>query len=341
PLLLETEAWSRRIQESILGRRLRAGLKHVRRHASADELSAELKSLSEDEADRQYAGYGLVRVIIWAIPILGFLGTVMGITLAIANLSSVSGSLEKSIPQVVGGLSVAFDTTALALGMSMVLMFAQFVVEQAETKTLELVDDRAELELGERFHLQGTQGDPQMLAVRRMIDAVLATTQKITEEQANLWKSTIDDAHQQWNQFAKVQQTQVEESLTNAMGTSLQKHADSLADTELKIARDYQEHSRQLKNALDRTAETFAAGQREHSRQGEVLLQVVQATGEVTKLEDALNRNLAALSGSANFEETLLTLSAVLNVMTARMGVTEEQMKQVQLNRKESESEAA
>ena len=63
-----------------------------------------------------------------AIPVLGFLGTVIGITLAIGKLSPQA--LEDSLPEVMTSLSVAFYTTTQALGLSIVLMFAQFLITQ-------------------------------------------------------------------------------------------------------------------------------------------------------------------------------------------------------------------
>ncbi|MEI2659369.1 MAG: MotA/TolQ/ExbB proton channel family protein [Bifidobacterium adolescentis] len=56
----------------------------------------------------------LIRTITWAVPILGFLGTVIGITMAIANITP--DQLESSLGEVTAGLAVAFDTTASVTG---------------------------------------------------------------------------------------------------------------------------------------------------------------------------------------------------------------------------------
>jgi len=45
----------------------------------------------------------------------------------------------------------------------------------------------------------------------------------------------------------------------------------------------------------------------------------VQASGEVVRLEDALNRNLAALAGSRHFEQTVLNLAAAVQLLNARL----------------------
>jgi hypothetical protein len=65
-----------------LPRRLREALDYVVRTGSADDLENHLKYLSDLDAARASQGYGLVRFVIWAIPIMGFLGTVIGTVVA-------------------------------------------------------------------------------------------------------------------------------------------------------------------------------------------------------------------------------------------------------------------
>ena len=79
-LLEHTESWSPRVQSSYLGARLVSLLEKVQSSGSVTTLGDEMKYASERDADRQYEGASLVRIIIWATPMLGFLGTVMGIT---------------------------------------------------------------------------------------------------------------------------------------------------------------------------------------------------------------------------------------------------------------------
>ena len=63
---------------------------------------------------------------------------------------SISGitpeKLENSLSEVTDGLALAFDATALALGLTMLTMFLSFMVERAEQAILDTVDrytDRA------------------------------------------------------------------------------------------------------------------------------------------------------------------------------------------------------
>ncbi|MEZ6065507.1 MAG: MotA/TolQ/ExbB proton channel family protein [Planctomycetaceae bacterium] len=84
--------------------------------------------------DRTHDSYSLLQTITWAVPIVGFLGTVMGITLAIANVTPEQ--LDTSLPEVTGGLAVAFDTTAVALSESILLVFGYFYVKRSELRLL-------------------------------------------------------------------------------------------------------------------------------------------------------------------------------------------------------------
>ena len=58
--------------------------------------------------------------------------------MAIANVTPEQ--LDSSLPEVTAGLAVAFDTTAQALTMSMLLVFATFLVERGEQSILNDVE---------------------------------------------------------------------------------------------------------------------------------------------------------------------------------------------------------
>ena len=71
------------------------------------------------------------RYLLWAIPILGFIGTVLGISLAAQGMGSMltSASQEYSevLTEALEPLGIAFDTTLIALSLSLVLALAQSV----------------------------------------------------------------------------------------------------------------------------------------------------------------------------------------------------------------------
>ena len=87
------------------------------------------RTLAETEVEHLENSYSLPRFFVWALPIVGFVGTVWGIGLSISFFSdtmgasqsgtSVSALLQQNIPLVTKGLSTAFDTTLLALVLSL------------------------------------------------------------------------------------------------------------------------------------------------------------------------------------------------------------------------------
>lgn len=304
-------------RRSLLVKRLCEALEAVVRRGTADRLDQDLQYLAEADAARAQSGYALVRIIVWAIPILGFLGTVIGITLAIASLSPQA--LEESLPAVTGGLGTAFDTTALALALSMVLMFVQFLVERMETRLLARVDALASARLASLIE-PVDRGDAQTAAVRRMAEAVVKATERLVQRQAELWQASLDAAHERWTRMAEAAGAQLESALAAALRGSLEAHARTLAEQSQAAA----EHERQAVLRLEETVaaqtQALAAQQAELVRQGEVLLRVVEATGQVQRLEDALNSNLAALAATQQLSETLVSLAAAVQLLNARLG---------------------
>jgi len=317
-LLARLEEIPEHLSHSYLVGRLRDALDSVRRKGTADGLDEHLRYAADLDAVRMHAGYSLVRVIIWAIPILGFLGTVIGITLAIAKLGPQD--LENSLPEVVTGLKVAFDTTALALGLSIVLMFTLFIVERLENQLLSAVDERTTGELVGRFQEIGTGSDPVVASVQRTSEAVLEATEQLVQRQAKLWETSLEEAQQRWMATSDQAGNQLQEALAGAVRTGLLDHAAALRETETTLAAEHRGQLGQLQQALVANTESLGKQQTELAAQGDVLLKAVRASDHIRRLETSLNDNLAALAGERNFQETVMSLSAAIQLLNARLG---------------------
>lgn len=81
--------------------------------------------------------YSTLRYLTWLIPSLGFIGTVLGIMLAL-NYAGVPGNAESEsfLYEVTSRLGVAFTTTLLALIMSAVLVLIQSIIQSKEERAL-------------------------------------------------------------------------------------------------------------------------------------------------------------------------------------------------------------
>lgn len=306
-----------RCQGDYLVHRLREAIEHVRRRGSADELEEELRYLADLDAERAAAGFALVRIIIWAIPILGFLGTVIGITLAIANLAPQA--LEDSLPKVTAGLGVAFDTTALALGLSIVLMFAQFLTDRAQQALLARVDQRAAEELHGRFIQVPPTAEGQLAAFQQTAERLILAIEQLVERQAQLWQSGLEQAGVQWSRATEAAAGCFQSAFSSALAKSLESYGRRLGEVEQQAAERIHRHWDKVQQTQVQNTHALASLQASLTRQTELLQQALEATGQVTRLETALNRNLAALAGSKNFEQTVMSLAAAIHLLNARL----------------------
>jgi biopolymer transport protein ExbB/TolQ len=80
--------------------------------------------------------YQVVRYLAWLVPTIGFVGTVVGIALALAGITDPQ---HLELTRITAGLAIAFYTTILALLESAVIVFLQNIIQTREELTLNLV----------------------------------------------------------------------------------------------------------------------------------------------------------------------------------------------------------
>ena len=104
---------------------------------SADQTNSLLNSSLELFMHEIELRYNMLRYITWLIPSLGFIGTVVGIMLAL-NYAGDRANVESPdmLYQVTERLGVAFSTTLLALVMAAILVFIQNLVQGREEQVL-------------------------------------------------------------------------------------------------------------------------------------------------------------------------------------------------------------
>ncbi len=134
------------LQGCLIVKRMKLGLQHFSVRHSNPEVANMMMSQSEIDAGTINSSYALLKVFLWAIPILGFIGTVLGISNAVAGFSgSLEGAadiavLKESLGNVTSGLAVAFDTTLVALVLSVIISFPSSSMQKAEEDLLSWVD---------------------------------------------------------------------------------------------------------------------------------------------------------------------------------------------------------
>jgi biopolymer transport protein ExbB/TolQ len=114
------EALDEHTQDFLLPRTLLSALQRFATTASIPAVSNTIKEQCDSESDRLDSELSMVRYIAWAIPSIGFIGTVRGIGDA---LGQAYEAVEGDISGVTASLGVAFNSTFVALVLSIVIMF--------------------------------------------------------------------------------------------------------------------------------------------------------------------------------------------------------------------------
>jgi hypothetical protein len=141
---------------------------------------------------------------VWSIPLMGFIGTVIGISSAVSGFSGFLQEAEEieqiktGIGGVTTGLAVAFDTTLFALALSVLVMIVLVAVERWESRLLLGIDsdvgdavvarlpegrenriDAAAIEQAVRRAVGEEQTEALRQAVREAVEASLPSPEEI------------------------------------------------------------------------------------------------------------------------------------------------------------------
>ena len=108
------------VQEYLLPRALLTAIERFGATRNVQDVSTAARDICESEGERMESELSIIRYIAWAIPSVGFIGTVRGIGDA---LGQAHRAVEGDITGVTSSLGVAFNSTFIALVISIVLMF--------------------------------------------------------------------------------------------------------------------------------------------------------------------------------------------------------------------------
>lgn len=122
-------------RELIPARTIRRALKRFGETANVQDAATTVHDYCESEAARLDSELAMIRFCVWAIPAIGFVGTVRGIGHALAGAQL---ALRGDTSAVTGGLGVSFNSTFVALSLSIVLMY---VINELQLRQERLVLD--------------------------------------------------------------------------------------------------------------------------------------------------------------------------------------------------------
>ena len=116
----------------ILANMIRLALGKYAVSRSSRDVSDTVRTQTEVDLGRMVATMATVHYLAWAIPALGFLGTVRGLAMSLSMAGNQDASIPEFLQQATTHLNVAFDCTLVALALSLVLMFLLHSVQREE-----------------------------------------------------------------------------------------------------------------------------------------------------------------------------------------------------------------
>jgi biopolymer transport protein ExbB/TolQ len=289
-----------------------------RRH----QLEGDLKSLSEADADRQHESFGLLRIIHWAMPMLGFLGTVLGISQTLGQLDTqmLATQQQQAMNQLTAGLYVAFDTTAIALTLTVFSMFVQFAVSRIELNLLTRIDGESGDCLIEFLSVDPFDAQDTLLApVREMATELITTVQQLVENQASTWARSIAESQRQWTHWTENATDRVENQLGQVIGEALIKHVAGMERLQDEGSRQIDLRWQQWQLTLSDQARLVQSQQKEIVRQSELLQELLVSTSDLRKLEDIIQDSVQRLENVGRIETATLCVGEAVAALATSL----------------------
>jgi biopolymer transport protein ExbB/TolQ len=117
----------------LLPRALIAALNRFGATQNVQDAATAARDVVESEVTRLDSENAMLRYTMWAIPAIGFIGTVRGIGEA---LSSAHRAMSGDLSGVTAGLGIAFNSTFIALLISILIMFLMHQLQRAQEQFL-------------------------------------------------------------------------------------------------------------------------------------------------------------------------------------------------------------
>jgi biopolymer transport protein ExbB/TolQ len=122
----QMEALDPKTQQLLLPRAIVASLERFGSTENIHDAAEAGGAVCESEAERLDSELSMVRYTVWAIPAIGFVGTVRGIG---NSLQQAHKAVEGDVSGVVAGLGTSFNSTLVALSLSIVVMLVLHQVQ--------------------------------------------------------------------------------------------------------------------------------------------------------------------------------------------------------------------
>ena len=129
-------------QKGLVISRIRRVLHRIENKGQSSDVAALLSEQAEIDRAILSNSFASIRFIAWLIPILGFIGTIYGMSSAIAEFPTLFGQAAgEDIGKITNYLGIAFETTLLALIKVAIVQFVVFAVQKRGSQLLNASDE--------------------------------------------------------------------------------------------------------------------------------------------------------------------------------------------------------
>ena len=131
----------------LLLNRVARSISNLKNIGRISDVAEGLGAQAENDENYLESTYTLIKGFIWAIPVLGFIGTVLGLSEAIGGFGKVVSQgadldkLKDSLGGVTAGLSIAFETTLIALIFALIIQLVLTMLKKREEDFLDECSD--------------------------------------------------------------------------------------------------------------------------------------------------------------------------------------------------------
>jgi biopolymer transport protein ExbB/TolQ len=318
------------VLQSWLGQRVADFLTRQVKRRNAKQMDEDLRDLADQGHDAQHASHGMIRIICWAMPMLGFLGTVLGIsdTLGHMDAQALASGSQDAMNSLTSGLYVAFDTTAVGLILTMIAMFVQFAVQRAEMRVIHRIDASVANAMHESLSSPDVRSDTADIqaSLRAVANGLLESMQQLIQKQSELWRSTIDEAHQHWTRLSDGTTETAKSILLPSLRESLQEYRESMRVQSEELVRLQAEGAQQIDARLQQWQITISEQaraslrqQQEISRHTEQLTKLLDSTQLISALQTPIESTLNRLTDIDRFHDAAICLTEAVAFLGSQM----------------------
>ena len=146
-----------------LTRRIQIALANLKNIGNITDVDKILSTQAENDEAMVESSYTTLRGFIWAIPVLGFIGTVLGLSIALGSFTGVltntqqMDQMRSALQEVTGGLSTAFETTLEGLVAALCVHMLMIMVQRREEQFLDECKDYCQKHIIGRLRLSTAQ----------------------------------------------------------------------------------------------------------------------------------------------------------------------------------------